>query len=89
MPLVWTASFYIRREWVAQKHLRPIFFAPLFGIQLDQLLILWGLSFTSSINTSIITTVLPSLTMVSTAGFRASRSRGSRPPVFSSAQPAP
>ena len=41
-----------------------LFFASLFGIQLNQMLFLWGLSLTSPIDTSIIATIVPVLTMV-------------------------
>ena len=41
-----------------------LLFASVFGIQLNQMLFLWGLSLTSPIDTSIIATIVPVLTMV-------------------------
>lgn len=62
--LFWTASLFLRRERVARRDLVRLFLASLFGIQLNQMLFLWGLSLTSPIDTSIIATVVPVLTMV-------------------------
>ena len=44
--------------------LLAVFVASLFGIQLNQMLFLWGLSLTSPIDTSIIATIVPVLTMI-------------------------
>lgn len=62
--LFWTVSLFLPRERVAPRDMIGLFFASVFGIQLNQLLFLWGLSLTSPIDTSIIATVVPILTMV-------------------------
>jgi len=62
--LFWTASLFTRREKVSRGDLVKLFFASVFGIQLNQMLFLWGLSMTSPIDTSIIATVVPIITMV-------------------------
>ena len=60
--LFWALSLLRPRERVARRDIVLLFFASLFGIQLNQ--ILWGLSLTSPIDTSIIATIVPVLTMV-------------------------
>ena len=62
--LFWLASAFLPRERVAWRDLGGLFVASLFGIQLDQILFLWGLSLTSPINVSIIATTVPILTMI-------------------------
>lgn len=62
--LFWTASLFMPREKIERGDMVKIFFASLFGIQLNQMLFLWGLSLTSPIDASIIATVVPILTMV-------------------------
>lgn len=62
--LFWIASAFLPRERVTRRDIVLLFFASLFGIQLNQMLFLWGLSLTSPIDTSIIATVVPVLTMV-------------------------
>lgn len=62
--LFWTVSAFLPRERVAPRDIVLLFFASVFGIQLNQMLFLWGLSLTSPIDTSIIATVVPVLTMV-------------------------
>ena len=62
--LFWTASLFLPRERVSRRDIVLLFFASLFGIQLNQMLFLWGLSLTSPIDTSIIQTIVPVLTMV-------------------------
>ena len=62
--LFWIASAFLPRERVTRRDIVSLFFASLFGIQLHQMLFLWGLSLTSPIDTSIIATVVPVLTMV-------------------------
>ena len=57
--LFWLASAFLPRERVAWRDLGGLFVASLFGIQLDQILFLWGLSLTSPINVSIIATTVP------------------------------
>lgn len=67
--LFWTASLFTRREHVPPKDLALLLLASVFGIQLNQMLFLWGLSLTSPIDTSIIATVVPVLTMALAALF--------------------
>lgn len=62
--LFWLVAMFLPRERVAPRDLAGLFLASLFGIQLNQMLFLWGLSLTSPINVSIISTVVPILTMV-------------------------
>ena len=62
--LFWTVSLLLPRERVARRDIALLLLASVFGIQLNQMLFLWGLSLTSPIETSIIATVVPVLTMV-------------------------
>ncbi len=62
--LFWGASLFLPREKVARRDMLLLFLASVFGIQLNQMLFLWGLSLTSPIDSSIIATVVPVLTMV-------------------------
>ena len=62
--LFWTVSLFLPREKVAPRDILLLLFASVFGIQLNQMLFLWGLSLTSPIDTSIIATIVPVLTMV-------------------------
>lgn len=65
--LFWIISFFTKNEQVEPKDLLNMFFASLFGIVINQCCFLWGLSMTSPVNASIITTSLPILTMVMAA----------------------
>ena len=62
--LFWIISFFTKNEKVSSKDLLNMFFAALFGIVINQCCFIWGLSLTSPVNASIITTSLPILTMV-------------------------
>lgn len=62
--LFWLVSLFLPREKVAPRDIVLLFFASVFGIQLNQMLFLWGLSLTSPIDSSIIATIVPVLTMV-------------------------
>lgn len=62
--LFWTVSLFLPREKVAPRDIVLLLFASVFGIQLNQMLFLWGLSLTSPIDTSIIATIVPVLTMI-------------------------
>ncbi len=62
--LFWAASLFMPRERIGRGDMVKIFLASLFGIQLNQMLFLWGLSLTSPIDASIIATVVPILTML-------------------------
>ena len=67
--LFWTASLLLPRERVSRRDLGLLLCASVFGIQLNQLLFLWGLSLTSPIDASIIATLVPILTMLFAALF--------------------
>jgi len=67
--LFWGISLLLPRERVARRDLVMLLFASIFGIQLNQMLFLWGLSLTSPIDSSIIATLVPVLTMVMAALF--------------------
>lgn len=62
--LFWTISIFLPKEKVAPRDMVLLLFASIFGIQLNQLLFMWGLSLTSPIDTSIISTLVPVITMV-------------------------
>ena len=62
--LFWAVSLFFPRERVAPRDIVLLLFASVFGIQLNQMLFLWGLSLTSPIDTSIIATIVPVLTMI-------------------------
>ena len=62
--LFWTVSCFLPRERVAPRDVVMLLFASVFGIQLNQMLFLWGLSLTSPIDSSIIATIVPVLTMI-------------------------
>lgn len=62
--LFWTVSCFLPRERVAPRDIVMLLFASVFGIQLNQMLFLWGLSLTSPIDSSIIATIVPVLTMI-------------------------
>ncbi len=62
--LFWIASFFMREEHVNHKDLMKLFFAALFGIILNQGPFIWGVSMTSPIDASIVTTTTPIITMI-------------------------
>lgn len=62
--LFWLVSLFTVNEKVAPRDLLSMFFASLFGIVINQFCFISGLSLTSPVNASIITTSLPILTMV-------------------------
>ena len=68
--LFWAVSLFFPRERVAPRDIVLLLFASVFGIQLNQMLFLWGLSLTSPIDTSIIATIVPVLTMILATLFR-------------------
>lgn len=65
--LFWTLSLFTPREHVSSRDLLNMFFAALLGVVINQCCFVWGLSLTSPVNASIITTSLPILTMVMAA----------------------
>ena len=60
----WFASFFAKKERVQSRDLLLLFFAALFGIVCNQGCFTFGLSITSPINASIITTTAPIATMI-------------------------
>lgn len=67
--LFWIASLFTKREHVGHHDLLLLFFASLLGIIFNQGLFMFGLSLTSPINASIITTSSPIITMIVAALF--------------------
>lgn len=62
--LFWIISLFTKNEKVTPRDLLMMFFASLFSIVINQTCFIWGLSLTSPVNASIITTSLPIITMV-------------------------
>ena len=60
----WILSLFCKREKIAPKDRVRIFFAAFFALIFNQGMFVFGLSFTSPINASIVTTTLPIITMV-------------------------
>ena len=60
----WIASIFTKREHVKSEDLMMLFFAALFGIVLNQGSFIFGLSLTSPIDASIVTTTTPIVTMI-------------------------
>lgn len=65
--MFWIVSLFTPREQVSSEDLLKIFFASLCGVVANQFCFVSGLSLTSPVNASIITTSLPILTMVMAA----------------------
>ena len=55
----WTASLFVRREPVALRDRLSLFFAALLGIVLNQGSFILGVSMTSPIDASVVTTTAP------------------------------
>lgn len=64
MLLFWTASLFIKSEYVPPKDILKLFFASLFALVFNQLPYFVGLSITSPIDASIVVSTLPILTMI-------------------------
>lgn len=60
----WLASLFVKQEHVEHKDLLQLFFAALFSIVLNQGTFVFGLSLTSPIDASVVTTMLPIVTMI-------------------------
>ncbi|MDR3706006.1 MAG: DMT family transporter [Paludibacteraceae bacterium] len=60
----WIASLFVKQEHVNHKDLLQLFFAALFSIVLNQGTFVFGLSLTSPIDASVVTTMLPIVTMI-------------------------
>jgi drug/metabolite transporter (DMT)-like permease len=60
----WICSIFAPKEHVDHKDMLRFFFAALFGVVFNQGLFIFGLSLTSPINSSIVSTTTPIITMV-------------------------
>lgn len=60
----WILSLFCKKEKIAAKDRIRIFFAAFFALIFNQGMFIYGLSFTSPINASIVTTTLPIITMI-------------------------
>lgn len=65
----WIASLFTKRETVKPHDMLQLFYAALFAIVFNQGMFIFGLSLTSPVNSSIITTLAPIITMVLAAIF--------------------
>ena len=65
----WAASFFVRQEKVKPKDMLLFFFAGMLSIVLNQCCYTIGLSMTSPVNASIMTTMMPIITMILAAVF--------------------
>ncbi|WP_278625417.1 DMT family transporter [Parabacteroides gordonii] len=62
--IFWLASLFMKKEHVNHQDLMKLFFAALLGIVLNQGSFIFGVSLTSPINASIVTTTTPIITMI-------------------------
>lgn len=60
----WILSIFCKQEQVNHRDMLKIFFAALFALVFNQGLFIFGLSLTSPIDASIVTTTLPIITMI-------------------------
>ncbi|MDR1119924.1 MAG: DMT family transporter [Dysgonamonadaceae bacterium] len=67
--LFWTVSLFVPREQVPKRDVLLLLIASLFGIFINQFSFVVGLSMTSPIDASVITTFVPIITMVLAAIF--------------------
>ncbi|GHV60650.1 membrane protein [Bacteroidia bacterium] len=67
--LFWLLSLFVKKESVSRRDVFLLFIASLFGILINQLSFIVGLSLTSPIDASVITTISPILTMILAAFF--------------------
>ena len=67
--LFWTVSLFTKKEEVSSRDLLSIAFASLLGIIFNQGMFIFGLSLTSPVNASVITTSSPIITMIIAALF--------------------
>lgn len=65
----WITSLFVKQEKVSSKDLLMMFFASLMSITFNQGCFTFGLSLTSPVNASIVTTTMPIVTMVLAAVF--------------------
>ncbi|MBQ4280249.1 MAG: DMT family transporter [Rikenellaceae bacterium] len=62
--IFWIASAFLPREHVKPRDMGLLFFASLFGILMNQGFFIAGLSMTSPIDASVVTTTVPIITMI-------------------------
>ncbi len=67
--LFWITSLFVKREHVPRRDMLMLFFASMFGIFLNQMPFIVGVSRTSPIDAAVITTLVPVITMVLAALF--------------------
>jgi drug/metabolite transporter (DMT)-like permease len=67
--LFWVSSLFTKRERICPRDFFLLMGAALFGILINQMLFIVGLSLTSPIDASVITTLAPVLTMILAAFF--------------------
>lgn len=60
----WLLSIFMPKEHIGHKDMLRLFFAALFGVVFNQGMFVFGLSLTSPIDASIITTTTPMITMI-------------------------
>ena len=60
----WLLSLFCKQEHVDHRDLLKMFFAALFALVFNQGVFIFGLSLTSPIDASIVTTTLPIVTMI-------------------------
>lgn len=60
----WILSLFFKQEHVSHRDMLKIFFASLFALVFNQGVFIFGLSMTSPIDASIVTTTLPIVTMI-------------------------
>ncbi len=65
----WILSIFVKHEHVNHKDMLKFFFAALFALVFNQGIFIFGLSLTSPIDASIVTTTLPIITMIVAAIF--------------------
>jgi drug/metabolite transporter (DMT)-like permease len=67
--LYWLAALGVKKEQVCRRDICLFFIASMFGILINQMSFIVGLSMTSPIDASVITTTVPILTMILAAFF--------------------
>ena len=71
----WILSIFCKQEHVDHRDMLKIFFASLFALVFNQGVFIFGLSMTSPIDASIVTTTLPIVTMIVAGVFFAKTDR--------------
>ena len=67
--LFWITSLFVKKEHVPPRDIMMLFFASMFGIFINQMPFIVGVSLTSPIDASVITTLVPVITMMLAALF--------------------